>query len=119
MRVDASHAYGVVVTQRRWTLRGGDSEIAVLVITSDAERLDALALEVSSHGYYTFVATPEAVAALVSVTKFDAAVILADVTPEHRASLAQIDPPINAKLVTLDANDDWTIVDRIRARLAH
>lgn len=104
---------------RRWTLRGGDSETAILVITGSAERLDALALEVSSAGYYTFVATPAAVNALVAVTKFDLVVVAEDVTTADREIIAQAKPRIELALLTLEANDDWPITDRIRARLAH
>lgn len=104
---------------RRWTLRGGDSEIAILVITGAAERLDALALEVSTLGYYTFVATPAAVEALVAVTRFDLVVVVGDVSPTERELVAAVRPRIEPARLTLSADDDWPITDRIRARLAH
>lgn len=104
--------------QRRWTLKAADSEIAILVITGDLARLDALAIEVASHGYYTFVAIPEAVATLVAVTKFDLVVVVSDVTTADRDLLAQIRPPIDATFLTLAAPLEPTIADQIRLRLA-
>jgi len=118
MRADARPRYGTGVTQRRWTLRGADSEIAILVITGNQLRLDALAIEVASHGYYTFVAIPEAVAALVRVTKFDLVIVISDVTTADRVRLAQLRPPIDARFLTLDAPMEPTIAELIRARLA-
>ncbi len=112
MRGETRPAYGLLVGQRRWILRGGDSKLAILVIAENAERLDALALEVSTLGYYTFVATPEAVAALVAVTKFDLVVVLGDL-------LGQIGSPIESEILTIEARDERRIIDRIRARLAH
>lgn len=87
------------------------------MITEHEHRLDALADELSSHGYYTFAAIPDAVPTLWSVTVFDLVIITSDVADDSRDRLAQLAPPIAAKLLTLADVDEVSVGDRIRARL--
>ncbi|MBA3453777.1 MAG: hypothetical protein H0T42_11850 [Deltaproteobacteria bacterium] len=104
------------MTRRQWTLRGGDAECGtVLVITSHADRLDTLASEIAAHGYYTFIAIPDAVPVLLTVTQFDLVVVMDDVAPADRDQLA----PVAAKLLTLTAAEEAVIVERIRSRLGN
>lgn len=108
-----------VVAQRRWTLRGGDPEQGtILVVTQHEHRLDEIALDLSSHGFYTFVAVPDAVASLWAVTRFDLVILMSDVGPASRTQIAQISPPIEPRLLTLDAVEEASIVDRILARFS-
>lgn len=106
------------MTQREWTLRGGDAEAGtVLVITADRDRLDTIASQIAEHGYYTFVAVPDAVAALVAVTQFDLVVVLDDVASAARDQITQICASIGTTVLTLAAHDEGAIVDRIRSRI--
>lgn len=61
---------------------------------------------------------PECIAALVAVTKFDRVIVVSDVTAADRDLRAQIRPPIDAKFLTLDENQELTIADLIRSHLA-
>ncbi len=100
-------------------LRGGDPEQGtILVVTQHEHRLAELSIELSAHGFYTFVAIPDAIATLWSVTKFDLVIMTSDVNTENRSRLAQITPPIEPLLLTLDAVEEADMADRIRARLS-
>jgi len=86
-------------------------------VTQHDHRLDELSVELSTKGFYTFVALPDAVPSLWAMTKFDLVIMTSDVRAEDRARLARIDPPLEPHLLTLDAVEETDMAGRIRARL--